>query len=394
MVSAARRRPSISPRSVVLGVLVVGFAWAFVFPLRLTRPPSAPLLSAYLVGLAAVAVALFVVLRSAVDPGRWPRATAVGPGLLGLACLGVWLPTYSWAEPGQQPWAWLAGFAIGASALADRRAGSVAALVLGTAAAAGAVAFGRSAVAGAAIALGCALAVWVAELSLVWLLGVVRAAEAGRDAAAELAVARERLRVGRELHDVLGHRLGIIALKAELAEGLAPTQPERAAAESAEIRSIASTTLAEARRAVHGDTVADLASQLSSAELVLRSAGVDTTVDVDAARLPPAASRLLAAVVREAVTNLLRHADAREVSITHDRPPDTLVITNDGVGAASGAGAPTSGTGLAALAERCREAGARLGHGPTGDGRFEVRVVLAPDVAARPPRPRPGGRAR
>jgi two-component system sensor histidine kinase DesK len=392
--SPARRRPPISPQSVVLGVLVVGFAWAFVFPLRMTRPPSTPLLGAYLVGLAAVGAALVVVLGSAVHPGRWPRSPAVGTGLLLLACLGVWLPTYSWADPGQQPWAWLAGFAIAASALADRRAGAVAAVVLAIAAVAGAVAFDRSAVAGVAIALGCALALWIAELSLVWLLGVVRAAEAGRGVAAELAVARERLRVSRELHDVLGHRLGIIALKAELAEGLATTDPQRAAAESAEIRSIASTTLAEARRAVHGDTVAGLASQLASAELVLRSAGIGTTVDVDPTRLPPAASQLLATVVREAVTNLLRHADAQTVSITYDCPSATLVIANDGVGSGSAAGAPTSGTGLAALAERCREAGARLGHGPTGDGRFEVRVALPPEAPARSRPLRPSGGAR
>lgn len=378
MVSPAR--PRVSPQSVVLGVLLVGFAWAFVFPLRMTRPPSAPLLAAYLAGLAAVAAALVVVLRAAVHPGDRPRSTAVAPGLLVLACLAVWLPTHAWAEPRQLPWAWLAGFAVAASALADRRAGAVAAVVLGTAAAAGAAVSGRSAVVAAAVVLGCALALWIAELSLVWLLGVVRAAEEGRDAAAGLAVAQERLRVSRELHDVLGHRLGIIALKAELAEGLAATEPQRAAAESAEIRSIASATLAEARRAVHGDTVADLGSQLSSAELVLRSAGIATTVDVDPARLPPAASRLLAAVVREAVTNLLRHADARTVSITYDGPSATLVVANDGVG--SGGGAPGSGSGLAALAGRCREAGARLGHGPAGDDRFEVRVVLAPAAAA------------
>jgi signal transduction histidine kinase len=68
------------------------------------------------------------------------------------------------------------------------------------------------------------------------------------------------------------------------------------------------------------------------------------------------------------------------VSITYDRPSATLVVANDGVG--SGAGAPGSGSGLAALAGRCREVGARLGHGPAGDDRFEVRVVLAPDTAA------------
>lgn len=371
MVSPARR--PVSPQSVVLGVLLVGFAWAFVFPLRMTRPPSVPLLAAYLVGLAAVAAALVVVLRAAVRPGSRPRWTTVGPGLLVLACLAVWLPTHAWADPGQHPWAWLAGFAVAASALADRRAGAVAAVVLGAGAAVGAAMTGRSAVVGAAIVLGCALALWVAELSLVWLLGVVRAAEEGRDAAAGLAVAQERLRVSRELHDVLGHRLGIIALKAELAEGLAATEPARAAAESAEIRSIASATLAEARRAVHGDTVADLGSQLASAELVLRSAGIATTVDVDPAGLPPAASRLLAAVVREAVTNLLRHADARTVTITYGG--GTLAIVNDGVGA--GAGTPGSGSGLAALAARCREAGARLAHGPAGDDRFEVRVDVA-----------------
>jgi len=115
---------------------------------------------------------------------------------------------------------------------------------------------------------------------------------------------------------VLGHRLAIIALKAELAADLAATDPARSAAESGEIREIAAAILPEARRAVHGETVADLATQIASAELVLGSAGIKTTIDVDFAQVPASASRLLDAMVREAVTNILRHSEARKVSIS------------------------------------------------------------------------------
>jgi two-component system sensor histidine kinase DesK len=213
------------------------------------------------------------------------------------------------------------------------------------------------------------------------LLRLVWAAEAGRDAEADLVLAQERLRMSRELHDVLGHRLGIIALKAELAADLAASDPARSAAESGEIRELAAATLAEARQAVHGETVADLATQIASAELVLGSAGIETTIDVNSPRLSASASRLLAAVVREAVTNILRHSDARKVSIKFDDTQrcSTLLIVNDGAGhpkVDTAPNKPSSGTGLAALAARCATAGGRLLFGPANDGRFEVRVEL------------------
>ena len=381
MTSPSSRRAPVSPQLVVFAVLLAGFGWVFAFPLSLTRPPAGFPLAAYTVGLLVFGVALLLVVRSAVYPPRRPRTTLVRVGLLLLATLAVWAPTYAWAHPGHEPWAWVAGFAVGAATLADPRAGTAAALVLAGAAAGGAVVFGGSVLANVAIALGCALGLWLVQLALVWLLGLVRAAEAGRETAAALAVAQERLRVSRELHDVLGHRLGIIALKAELAEGLAARDPDRAARENAQIRTIASATLAEARRAVHGDTAGDLGAQLSAAALVLRSAGIGPTIDVDLDRLSPAASRLLAAVVREAVTNLLRHARARAVWIAYDGPSATLMVTNDGVRPL--AGAVGSGTGLTALTERCAAAGARLTHGPTGDGRFEVRVELSPQHVGR-----------
>jgi two-component system sensor histidine kinase DesK len=136
------------------------------------------------------------------------------------------------------------------------------------------------------------------------------------------------------------------------------------------------------------ETVADLATQLASAELVLGSAGIETTVDVDTAHVPASASRLLAAVIREAVTNILRHSDARTVSFAFDKGPrPTLVIVNDGTGgrrSGTAADGPSSGTGLGSLAARCAAAGAHLVSGPPSDGRFEVRVELAPSATGAP----------
>jgi two-component system sensor histidine kinase DesK len=382
-----RRRRVGNARLVVLGVLISSYAWAPVFPLRLSRPPSPLLTAAYVVGLALLVVALSLVLRSAVSPAQSRRTRLGSIGLLVAVSLALWLPASAWAEPGQEPWAWTAGFVIGATGLAVPWAGVGAAAGLGAMAVVGAVVFDGSVVANLATALGSAAGMWLLGLVLVWLLGLLRAAEAGRDAEAGLAVAQERLRASRELHDVLGHRLGIIALKAELAAGLAATAPTRAAAESDEIRAIAAATLAEARRTVHGETVADLGTQLASAELVLGSAGIGTTVDVDVAQVPASASRLLAAVIREAVTNILRHSAARTVSIAFDRagPRPALVIVNDGVGGprSGTADGSSSGTGLASLAARCSAVGARLVACPADGGRFQVRVELPADGVER-----------
>jgi two-component system sensor histidine kinase DesK len=383
MSRSRHRRFAVSPRLVVLGALLFSYGWVLVFPLRLTRPPSAALAAPYVAGLALFAGALALVLRAAVTPEQSPRARLGLIGLLVVVSLGLWAPAFTWAEPGQEPWAWVAGFVIGASALAVSRAGVVVAVGLGSMAVIGAVVFDGSAAANLVVALGSGVVVWLTGLVLVWLLGLLWAAEAGRDAEAGLVIAQERLRASRELHDVLGHRLGIIALKAELAADLAATDPARSRAESDEIRAIAAATLAEARRAVHGETVADLATQIASAELVLGSAGIETTVDIDTTLVPASASRLLAAVVREAVTNILRHSDARTASMAlHGTGRDhALVIVNDGTGSPrSGtvAGVFSSGTGLASLAARCEAAGARLVAGPADDGRFEVRVELPP----------------
>jgi two-component system sensor histidine kinase DesK len=229
------RRLQISPRLVVLGALLVSYGWALVFPLRLSRLPSGFLAAAYIVGLALYGGALALVLRSAVSPQQSQRTRITLIGVLVVVTLSLWPPAYAWAVPGQEPWAWLAGFSIGACALAIPRAGVVVAVGLGAMAAAGAVVFDGSVVENLGFALGSAALVWLAGLVLVWLLGLLWAAESGREAEAQLVLAQERTRLSRELHDVVGHRLGIIALKAELVADLAATDPARSAAESGEI---------------------------------------------------------------------------------------------------------------------------------------------------------------
>ncbi|MEV0595360.1 ATP-binding protein [Nonomuraea cavernae] len=368
----------------MLGVLMACFAWALIIPMSLTTPPSMLLAAVFVTGLAIFGAAMMLVLWVAVSPSLALGAAWWRTALLLTVSLALWAPTYGWAERGEQPWAWLAGFAIAACALITWQTGIVAAVVLGTAASIGGIVFDTAIAASVLTALGCALVVMAMCQAFVWLLRLLWAAQAGRAAQAELAVAEERLRVSRDLHDVLGHRLGIIALKAELAADLTRRDPAQAAKESEGIRKLANDTLVEVRRAIHGETTADLATQLQAADLVLRSAGIEASIDADREvlpRIPQALSRLLAAVVREAVTNVLRHSDARHVSITiaDTEPFISLIVVNDGVREAARSEV-SGGTGLATLSARCTAMGAHLIVDRQADkNRFEVKVECRHD---------------
>ena len=359
-------RPTPPPRTqrarlVVLVVLLTNVGWVVALPVLLIRPPTPA--AAVLLGilLALLAAAYVLLLRAAVTPWVAERTRT---GLLGavVAATFALLPVCAlWPEPGQEPWAWLAGFAAGVAPLVLRWRAAVA-LGGGIAAVAvlGAVLAGQSAVQTLLITVGIAATVIAMGQVAVWLLRLLVAAEAGREAEANLAVSQERLRFARDLHDVLGQRLGLIALKAEVAG-------------AEEIRDLAASTLQEVRAAVHGYGTVDLAEQLETARLVLASAGVDAVVDMDPVELDPAASQLIAATVREAVTNILRHSQPRQVSLALTRTAGTvtLVIMNDGLPTTP----QSAGLGLAGLAERAAQAGARLRTGVVGN-RFEVRLEL------------------
>ncbi|SJN15549.1 sensor histidine kinase [Micrococcus lylae] len=224
----------------------------------------------------------------------------------------------------------------------------------------------------------------------VWFWRVMQRLEHARLQAADLAVTRERLRFASDLHDVQGHHLQVIALKAELAERLlAKGRTEDAGAQLHEVREQAREALAETRALVRDLREVSAERELANARDVLTAAGTHADVHVDPSLGPlgPAAGRLVGLAAREATTNILRHAHAEHARLELTAVPTDafrlrLVVTNDGapaVGAADPVDPATSprpgerpsssaaadgrrgwGTGLAGLAERAEAAGGTL----------------------------------
>jgi two-component system sensor histidine kinase DesK len=192
-----------------------------------------------------------------------------------------------------------------------------------------------------------------------------------RREAAELGATRERLRFAEDLHDILGHALEVVSLKSELATRLAPVDPDRAHTEMAEVQRLARGALRDVRALARGRLPTGLHTELTGAEALLASAGIDCVVDGEPTHGDH--SELLGRVLREAVTNLLRHADTRHCWITVRQA--TLTVVNDGVDPDK---PPGDGTGLTGLRRRVTEAGGELSAGP-GDrpGTFTVAAVLA-----------------
>ena len=205
--------------------------------------------------------------------------------------------------------------------------------------------------------------------------------EVARLAAAD-AVADERLRFARDLHDLLGHSLSVIVLKAELARRLLDHEQVRSQArdEVGDVEQIARRALEEVREAVTGYRARSLPAEIERTRVALEAAGVEAHVEVDAGSLPPDVETLLAQVVREAITNVVRHSRARHTSIVLESSVGEarLEVSDDGVGAApeSGAAGSKSGSGLRGLTERIGQAGGSLAAGPRPGGGFRVTAVV------------------
>jgi two-component system sensor histidine kinase DesK len=196
-----------------------------------------------------------------------------------------------------------------------------------------------------------------------------------REERARLAVSEERLRIARDLHDLLGQTLSLVALKSELATKLVESDPRRAQAEMAEVQHVTRQALTEMRAAVHGYRRLAFADELRSARATLAAAGIDCRVDGVAAGLPGDVESVLAWAVREATTNVVRHSDARTCAITLSKDADgvALQIDDDGVAAQTGNG---DGAGLAGLAERARRLQGTLEAGARPEGGFRLRLTL------------------
>ncbi|MFG2885858.1 sensor histidine kinase [Streptomyces sp. NPDC048297] len=223
----------------------------------------------------------------------------------------------------------------------------------------------------------------------------VRELRAAREELARRAVEKERLRFSRDLHDLLGHTLSVIVVKSEAARRLAPRDLDAALAQIGDIESVGRQALTEIREAVTGYRRGSLATELTRARSALSATGMEPVVRQSGAPLDPPAEALLGWVVREAVTNVVRHSDATRCEITVDSATERvrLTVTDNGTDNGTGTGTGTStststgkavthphegigGTGLTGLTERLAAAGGSLTAGRSPRGGFTVTAEL------------------
>ena len=218
-------------------------------------------------------------------------------------------------------------------------------------------------------------------LSLINLIGRVNGRHdaelrLSHDEVRRLAATAERERIGRDLHDLLGHTLSLITVKSELARRLFDRDVDGARREIAEIERIAREALAQVRSAVTGIRAAGIAAELASARLLLESSGIALDYRSDDLSLTADSESALALCLREAVTNVQRHARATRVTITLTREGRmaVLAIGDDGRG-----GAKARGNGLTGIEERLVALGGRSTFVSGGGGtRLELRVPIEP----------------
>ncbi|MDE3723126.1 histidine kinase [Nocardiopsis sp. N85] len=214
-----------------------------------------------------------------------------------------------------------------------------------------------------------------------WLWDILREAVSARETKARLAVSEERLRFSRDLQDLLGQDLSLLATRAARAARAVSHAPGLAKDEAAEVHALARDALRRVRSAVSGYRELDLAEEVRSVTAVLAADGTRATVtglaDLDPS---PAEASLAAWVVREGGTNVVRHSDATRCRIAFSRDPDTggvvVEVTNDRAGAGTGEG-PVSGGGLL---DRVRREGGTLSSARTEGGGFLLRANLPPDT--------------
>lgn len=225
-----------------------------------------------------------------------------------------------------------------------------------------------------------ALALGLWSISFVGQVAVATELREAREELALVAVSEERLRFARDLHDLLGHSLSLIALKSALAEKLLPKVAENAAAEKElrDLQSVARSALTQVREAVSGYRQPSLAEELVGARTMLEAAGINCHVQRNIGVIPEPVEAVLTWVVREGVTNVVRHSQAKtcEIVLTQDEHVVCIEIKDDGVGSQSGT---PSGSGLAGLGERLEASGGRLEAGSSTGGGFVLRARLPLD---------------
>ena len=204
---------------------------------------------------------------------------------------------------------------------------------------------------GTVISVNCMLA-GAATYFFYWLLAAVGELSRTQAQLAETAVTRERLRFSRDLHDVLGHTLSVIVVKAEAVRRIAARDPEAAAAHAGDIEQIGRTALADVRQTVGGYRRTTLAEEVSTARAALSAAGIRPAFGDLPSRLSTDVDLTLGWVLREATTNVVRHSGARacQVEVIERDDRVRLTVEDDGRG-----GTSASGNGLQGLRERVEQ---------------------------------------
>jgi two-component system, NarL family, sensor histidine kinase DesK len=205
-----------------------------------------------------------------------------------------------------------------------------------------------------------------------------RALIKAHEAAEHLATIAERERIARDLHDLLGHTLSIIVLKSELAAKVADRDLGRAIREIRDVERISRNALAEVRQAVYGYRGERLDEELETARTALEAAGVSFDAQVPAIALDPDQERTLSLGLREAVTNVIRHARARRcrVTLVEDGRGVRLTVEDDGVG-----GESVEGAGLSGMRARLAEVGGTMERDAQHGTRLTLVVPRKPDAA-------------
>jgi signal transduction histidine kinase len=354
--------------------------------------PEQPAGTLYVVVAVVVAVTGVLLARAGLAAHRedraLPRAYTVAAGVAALVTAALALPAFGASAPEAPAVAWGVAMppamVLSAASTAWRtRQLAHAGFAIGGATGIAVIAVGAPFGVGAvlAVVIGATVTFMTAAFRFsVWVLDVVSEMDRTRGVQLQLAVAEERLRFARDLHDVMGRNLSAIAVKSQLAAELVRRGKEGAADELTDISRVAEDSLREVREVVRGYRGSDLPGELAGARSVLRAAGVGCTVTGEdgAARLPADVQAALAWVVREAVTNVLRHSRAESctVELRTVGGEAELEVVNDGVQAARG-----WGNGLTGLAERLAPSGGRLSARADGD-RFVLTASVPVGVRA------------
>jgi two-component system, NarL family, sensor histidine kinase DesK len=354
--------------------LVAAFVWLLfiLFPLIDAVETRAPALRHWLaIAGAALFVAVYIALVLIWRSSRTYRR----PWVL-FAVLLADAPVLTLAErPG---WGFLFTYCAACAAMIAPAPFGVFAVVLCVA-----LAGGASALAGAA---GSAVVSFVATSAGIGLLMLVmrdlrdrnEELSQARAELARLAVTEERERFARDLHDLLGHSLSVIALKAELAKRLLPDRAADARDEVADLERVARGALSDVREAVSGYRQPTLDKELEGARMALSAAGIRAEVVHAPAALDPPVEGVLAWAVREGATNVIRHSGAHhcQLTISSSLVDAAVEVVDDGVGVAAARSNGHAGHGLEGLAERARLLNGRIEAGARPEGGYRLVVTL------------------